>query len=83
MKTMILALTALTFAAGMSGAGTFSRNDRPYDVARITQVETIEVRADSVMNAAELSRASIDADTIITVTTFPTKTTPARNNRDR
>jgi len=82
-KIVITALTALTFATGIASAATSSRGGRPDNYRPASAVHTIDVRADSVLTAVELSRASIEPDTIITITAFPTKTTPKRNNQDR
>jgi len=84
MKTLILtALTALSLTAGIAGAATNSRNERPDAFTSAMAVETVQVRADSVMTSAELSRANIDADTLVTITAFPTNTRAPRNNQDR
>lgn len=46
-------------------------------------VETVQVRADSVLTSVELSRAPVDAGDIVTITAFPTDTRVAKNNQDR
>ncbi|WP_182911640.1 hypothetical protein [Paracoccus sp. JM45] len=46
-------------------------------------VETVQVRADSVLTSVKLSRTSVDAGDIVTITAFPTKTQVAKNNQDR
>jgi hypothetical protein len=84
MKTIMIALTALTLATGVAGAATNTRNERPDDISTANvAVETVEVRADSVMTAVELSRASLAGDEIVTITAFPTTTQIANNNQDR
>lgn len=84
MKTIILtALTALSLSAGIAGAASNSRNERPDAFTSAVAVETVQVRADSVLTPAELSRASVDADDIVTITAFPTDTRTANNNQDR
>jgi hypothetical protein len=84
MKTIILtALTALSLTAGIAAAATDSRNERPAPFTSAVAVETVQVRADSVMTSVELSRANIDADTLVTITAFPTDTQVAKNNQDR
>ena len=84
MKTLILtALTALSLTAGIAGAATNSRNERPAPFTSAVAVETVQVRADSVLTSVELSRANIDAGDIVTITAFPTSTQVANNNQDR
>jgi hypothetical protein len=84
MKTIMIALTALTMATGVAGAATNSRNERPDDISTApAHVETVQVRADSVMTAVELSRASLNADDLVMITAFPTNTQIAKNNQDR
>jgi len=84
MKTIILtALTALSLTAGIAGAATSSRNERPDAFTSAMAVETVQVRADSVLTSVELSRASVNAGDIVTITAFPTDTRVAKNNQDR
>jgi len=84
MKTLLLtALTALSLTAGIAGAATNSRDERPAPFTSAVAVETVQVRADSVLTAVELSRASVDADDILTITSFPTDPRVATNNQDR
>ncbi|RJE79707.1 hypothetical protein [Paracoccus sp. JM45] len=80
----MIALTALTMATGVAGAATNARNERPDDSSTATaNVQTVQVRADSVMTAVELTRASLEADDMVTITAFPTNTQIAKNNQDR
>jgi len=81
MKTIIL--TALSLTAGIAGAATNSRNERPDTFTSAVALQTVQVRADSVLTSVELSRASVDADDIVTITAFPTNTRVANNNQDR
>ncbi|RJE79850.1 hypothetical protein [Paracoccus sp. JM45] len=84
MKTIILtALTALSLTAGIAGAATSKGNERPDAFTAAVAEQTTQVRADSVLTTVELSRANIDADTIVTITAFPTDTRVAKNNQDR
>lgn len=83
MKTFMIALTALTLATGVAGAATNSTNERPDAISSAAAVETMQVRADSVMTPAELSRASLDGGEMVTITAFPTNTQIANNNQDR
>ncbi|MDB6177645.1 hypothetical protein PAF17_08980 [Paracoccus sp. Z330] len=71
MKRFAIALTALSLASGAASAATFG-NERPGEPAQpTTAVETVDVRAGSVMTASELRRAGLDADAKLTVTNFP------------
>jgi len=83
MRTIMIALTALTMATGVAGAATDTRNERPDVISTASAAETMQVRADSVMSTVELTRAGIAADTMVTITSFPTNTTVAYNNQDR
>jgi len=83
MKTIMIALTALTMATGVAGAATNTRNERPDAFSTAAAVDTMQVRAGSVMTSVELTRAGIAADTMVTITSFPTKTSVATNNQDR
>ncbi|WP_182911591.1 hypothetical protein [Paracoccus sp. JM45] len=79
----MIALTALTMATGVAGAATNMRNERPDATSTAAAVDTMQVRADSVMTSVELTRAGIAADTMVTITSFPTNTSVAINNQDR
>lgn len=83
MKSIMIAMTALTLATTAAGAATSARNERPDAIKTVTAVETMDVRADSVMTSAELARANLNGDEILTVTAFPTSTKVATDNQDR
>ncbi len=83
MKTIMIAMTALTLATGAAGAATSARNERPDAINTTAAVETMQVRANSVMTSAELARADMDAGEMLTVTAFPSTTQVANSNQDR
>lgn len=71
MKRFAFALTAMTLISGAASAATFG-NERPGEPAVPAKaVETVDVRAGSVMTDVELRRAGLSADDKLTVTNFP------------
>ncbi|MFV0385300.1 hypothetical protein [Paracoccus sp. (in: a-proteobacteria)] len=73
MKHVAVALIALGLTAGAAAAANFDGlPDRSGPAAQPGQaLETVEVRADSVMTATELHRAGLKPGDMITVTNFP------------
>lgn len=74
MKRFVVALTALTLAAGAaSAAGMGNMNERPGAPAQVeAAANTMQVPAGDVLTAVELERAGLNANDKLTVTSFPT-----------
>lgn len=72
MKRFIIALTALTMAAGsVAAAPSGERNESPdASPAQVTAAKPVTVDAGHVFSTRELNRAGIDASTQVTVSDF-------------
>lgn len=72
MKRLVIALTALTLAAGsVAAAPAGEANEKPEAAPiQITASQPVTVDAGTVMSTRELNRAGIDASTQITVSDF-------------
>lgn len=73
MKSILVALTALSLTAGaVAAAPSGQTNERPGTAAVHTEAkEVVEVRAGTVMSSTELTRAGLKADDKLVVTRVP------------
>ncbi|WP_405404513.1 hypothetical protein [Paracoccus sp. Ld10] len=84
MKNFVFAIAALTLTAGGALAAVNGTNERPNSGSVATAVvETVQVPANTVMTSAELSRANLSGDELLTVTKISGDSEIADLNSDR